>query len=106
MGKYLFLIVVVAFLILGVSILILKGNENEQQEAINCSSELYNFGKVVYENFSSQCLGTCKNYAVDIVHTPRTEYDNLPENQCEDFRNGKVKHFIELDKDGNIVRIV
>ncbi len=55
--------------------------------------------------FNSQCLGTCKNYAVDIVHVPRIEEDNLVENQCEDFRNGNVKNFIELDENGNFVRI-
>ncbi len=56
-------------------------------------------------NFSSQCIGVCGNYAVDIVHVPRNEEDNLQENQCEDYREGKVSRFIELDKDGNIVRI-
>jgi hypothetical protein len=78
----------------------------EQQEAINCSLGLYKYGKVIYENFSSECLGTCKDYAVDIVHNPRIEEDNLIENQCSDFREGKVKHFIELDNNGNIIRAV
>jgi len=75
----------------------------EQQEIINCA-----LGK--FENFTeeinSQCLGVCGDYAVDIVHVPRAAEDNQAENQCEDYRNGKVKHFIELDNDGNIVRIV
>ena len=57
-------------------------------------------------NFSNQCLGTCENYAVDIVHVPRIEDDNKIENQCLEYREGKIKHFIELDRDGNIVRIV
>ncbi len=75
----------------------------EQQEAINCALRKFeNFN----EEINSQCLGVCEDYAVDIVHVPRTEEDNLPENQCEDYQNGKVSHFIELDKDGNIVRIV
>ncbi|GBE19529.1 hypothetical protein BMS3Abin17_00253 [archaeon BMS3Abin17] len=56
--------------------------------------------------FSSQCLGSVGDYAVDIVHVPRNDEDNLVENQCEDFRSGKVTHFIELDKEGNIARIV
>ncbi len=30
----------------------------------------------------------------------------ITENQCSEHREGKVKHFIELDKEGNIVRIV
>ena len=75
----------------------------EQQEIINCSLEKFsNFT----EEINSQCLGICGNYAVDIVHVPRTSEDNLVENQCEDYRSGKVSNFIELDKEGNIVRIV
>jgi len=75
----------------------------EQQEAINCALEKFN-------NFSeeknSQCLEDCGDYAVDIVNVPRTSEDNLTENQCEDYVNGDIGHFIELDKEGNIVRIV
>ena len=80
----------------------------QQQEAITCALELYNskLDEIPYSNISSQCLGTCEDYAVDIVHVPRIVEDNLPENQCSDFREGKVSHFIELDKNGNIIRIV
>ena len=74
----------------------------KQQEVISCA-----LGK--FNNFSdeinSQCLGVCSVYAVDIVHVPRTEEDNRIENQCEDYANGVVNHFIELDKEGSIVRI-
>ena len=77
----------------------------EQQTAINCALGLYQQKKQEGIQFSSQCLGTCENYAVDIVHVPRTDEDNLVENQCSDFREGKVSEFIELDKDGSIVRI-
>ncbi len=59
---------------------------SEQQEAINCSLALYNEKKNSGMNFSSQCLGTCGKYSVDIVHVPRNSEDNLPENQCVDFR--------------------
>jgi len=77
----------------------------EQQDAISCAINLYDAAKVSME-FSSQCLGTCGNFVVDIVHVPRSSEDNLVENQCEAYRNGDVTHFIELDKDGNIVKIV
>lgn len=78
----------------------------EQQNAINCALGLYDEKKVQGIEFSSQCLGSCGNYAVDIVHVPRTNEDNLIENQCSDYRQGKVSKFIELDKDGNIIRIM
>lgn len=76
----------------------------EQQKIIECAKNLYQKNKD--KELSSQCLGVCGDYAVDIVHVPRTEEDNKIENQCEDFRLGKVSHFIELDKNGEIVRIV
>lgn len=76
----------------------------EQQDAIDCALTLYQQKKLTI-TLSSQCLGTCGNYAVDIVHVPRNSEDNLAENQCSDYLE-KVSSFIELDKDGNIVRIV
>jgi hypothetical protein len=76
-----------------------------QQTALNCAYTLYESEKQSGKQLSSQCIGTCGDYAVDIVHDPRTEEDNLAENQCSDYRVGEVKHFIEMDKDGNIVRI-
>jgi len=80
----------------------------EQQTAVMQALQLYNSKKAEGIIFSSQCLGTVGEnikYAVDIVHIPRTEDDNKLENQCQDYRNGKVSHFIELDKDGHIFRI-
>jgi hypothetical protein len=81
----------------------------EQKDVISCASELYAAESLKNATFSSQCLGICnfgEGYAVDIVHVPRTSEDNLQENQCADYREGKVKHFIELNSQGNIVRIV
>ncbi len=77
----------------------------KQQYTISLAQQMYNSKKELGMNFSNQCLGSVDDYAIDIVHTPRTSEDNLPENQCEDFRLGKVSHFIELDKNGNIVKI-
>jgi len=55
--------------------------------------------------FSSQCLGSCGDYAVDIVHVPRIEEDNKLENQCKEYISGKVNKFIELDISEKIIRI-
>jgi len=75
----------------------------EQEEIISCA-----VGK--FDNFmeekSSQCLGLCGTYAVDLMHVPRNEEDNLVGNQCAEYTNGTVAHFIELDGEGNVVRIV
>lgn len=39
------------------------------------------------------------------MNVPRNEEDGKNENQCRDYKNGMTKHFIELDKNGAIVRI-
>jgi hypothetical protein len=73
-----------------------------QKAAIVCANDLFtNFT----EEKNSQCLGTCGNYAIDIVHVPRTAEDDLTENQCPDYGKGFVSRFIELDKNGEIARI-
>jgi len=77
----------------------------KQQDAVSCALNLYQQKKTQGMQFSSQCLGTCGNFVVDIVNVPRNEEDNKVENQCSDYRAGKASHFIELDKNGEIVRI-
>ena len=80
---------------------------DEPGSSFLCALELYRQADATGMNFSSQCLGICGDFAVDIVHNPRDDaIDNLIENQCESFRNGEVNHFIELDQEGEIVRIV
>lgn len=76
-----------------------------QQDAIECANKKYVFYSDKID-FNSQCLGTCGDYAVDIVNVPRTMEDNKAENQCTEFRVGSVNKFIELDKNGEIVRVV
>ncbi|MFH1586163.1 MAG: hypothetical protein ABIB79_05330 [archaeon] len=77
----------------------------QQQQIINGALQLYNQRKSAGMEFSSQCLGTYRDYAVDIVHNPRTADDNLPQNQCSAYRSGAVRKFIELDKNGEVVKI-
>jgi hypothetical protein len=76
-----------------------------QEEAIKCAKGLYEIARSDGLPLNSQCLGTCTDYAVDIVNVPRNSDDDLVENQCASFKEGKVMHFIELDKEGKIVRI-
>ena len=136
MKKKTIIIIILAVIILGIIFLFLRGDEDswikdsrgiwikhgnpsesntpsevkEQQEIINQAKELYNKNKSQGMDFSSQCLGTISVnnilYVVDIVHVPRTQEDNIQENQCEDFIIGRVQHFIKLDKEENVVRIV
>lgn len=51
------------------------------------------------------CLGiVAPNWVLDIAHNPRQPVDNKKENQCSEFIEGKVKHFIEFDPDGKLIR--
>jgi hypothetical protein len=76
-----------------------------ESDTAQCALNLYQSASTMNMQFNSQCLGTCENYSIDIVHVPRNSDDNLPENQCSDYKNGLTNHFIELDKDGNVIRI-
>jgi hypothetical protein len=44
-------------------------------------------------------------WVADVVHNPREQVDDLPENQCQAYIEGRAKQFVELDLKGNIVRI-
>lgn len=77
----------------------------EQQKAIAQAQTFYIAAVNAGTEFSSQCLGSFGDYAFDIVHVPRTAEDNHIENQCEDYVQGRVSHFIELDKEGNIILV-
>ena len=74
-----------------------------QQVTIICAYDLFDN---MTEEKSSQCLGNCGDYAIDLVHVPRLAEDDLQENQCPDYGTGFVTHFIELDKNRKIVRII
>ncbi len=76
-----------------------------QQQAVSLALELHQKEKESDKVLSSQCLGTVNRYAVDLVHNPRSQEDNLLQNQCKDFYEGRVSKFIELDANGNIIRI-
>ncbi|MBU4246342.1 MAG: hypothetical protein KKE71_04825 [Nanoarchaeota archaeon] len=46
------------------------------------------------------------DWVCDIAHNPRLPIDDLPENQCSAYREGKAKHFVELDKNCELIRAV
>ena len=79
---------------------------NKQSNAIACAKKLYEDAKTSGMEFNSQCLGKCNDYFVDVVNVPRNADDDKPENQCPDYKNKITKYFIELDKNGEIMRVV
>lgn len=76
----------------------------EQQNALSCAYDLYSQAKANGVVFNSQCLGACENYSIDIVNVPRNSEDDKPSNQCSDYPL-VTSYFIELDKNGEVVRV-
>ncbi len=77
--------------------------ENVVNKCINKCLELKNKGV----NLSN---GPCiddfisNNWVCDVAHSPRESIDNLAENQCQAFRNGTAKHYVEVDTNCNFIR--
>ena len=44
------------------------------------------------------------DWVCDVAHLPRQSVDDLPENQCQDFREGKAKHFVEVTPNCKLIR--
>ena len=44
------------------------------------------------------------SWVCDVAHSPRQQVDNIPENQCSAFRDGKANHFVEVDEGCNLIR--
>lgn len=82
-------------------------SKSEIEVAINQAQHFYRQKKMRGEDLSTgPCLteNLMPGWVVDIVHNPRLPIDDLPENQCQSFREVKAKHFVELDINGNLVR--
>lgn len=67
------------------------------------------FNKQISEGIdmsSGPCLSNeiVPGWVADVAHQPRQPIDNDPLNQCSSYREGKAKHFVELDEYGNLIR--
>lgn len=112
------LLVIVLFVITGVSLFTVLVNKRESSykrgvsvefdRAVNQAQALFQQKKRMGEDFS---LGPCltndlmTGWVVDIVHNPRVAIDNEVRNQCQAYLEGRAKHFVELDLTGNVVRV-
>jgi len=84
------------------------GLSPELDQAVNQASEVFEEKKKLGVDFSDgPCLTNdlLPNWVVDLAHNPRLEIDDLPENQCQAFLEGRAKHFVELDLNGKVVRV-
>ncbi|MBI2599503.1 hypothetical protein HYW43_01115 [Candidatus Daviesbacteria bacterium] len=82
-------------------------SKNEIDTAVNQAKFLYSQEKERGRDFSQgPCLSEAlmPNWVADIAHNPRQSIDDLPQNQCLSYREGRVQHFVELDSEGNLIR--
>lgn len=82
----------------------------DQQNLVQKAQEKYqNYKKSAKEATDlsqGPCLGKiADDWVADIAHNPRQNVDDRPENQCQDYLTGSAHHFIELDENGEIIKI-
>lgn len=82
--------------------------KNQIDAAVNQAKLLYRQKKQLGEDLSNgPCLSNAlmPGWVADLVHSPRLPADDLPENQCPAYREGGASHFVELDLEGELVRV-
>lgn len=82
-------------------------SQTEIDTAVNQAQHLYRQEKGKNRDFSNgPCLSDAllPGWVMDIVHNPRLPIDDLTENQCPGFVEGRMKHIVELDLEGNLIR--
>lgn len=75
--------------------------------AINQAKFLYRQRQQEGFDFSNgPCISNAlmPDWVADIAHNPRSPEDDLPQNQCVVYIEGRAKHFVELDPEGNLIR--
>ena len=86
----------------------MKPQKKQSDTAVNQAKNLYEARKKEKMDFSNgPCLSDAlmSGWVADIAHNPRTQIDDLPQNQCPAYREGKAKHFVELDTNGELIRV-
>ena len=82
-------------------------SESEKDAAIAAARQAY--AEAIEQGVDMRngpCLGVImENWVADVAHEPRSDLDNDPGNQCEAYRQGDADHFVELDPDGNVIRV-
>ena len=46
------------------------------------------------------------NWVCDVAHYPRKDVDNIPKNQCQKYRLGDARHFVEVDPTCKLIRAI
>lgn len=103
-------ILVVILIILSLPLIFhLNSQKNEKDLAIKKCIEACRVAMINGKDLSNgPCLldpiPDLNDWVCDVAHNPRQDIDNLPENQCSSFREGKASHFVEVDPSCNFIR--
>lgn len=84
------------------------GKSSKIDSLVSQALDLYKAKKQLHVDFNNgPCLTNdlAEDWVVDLVHSPRQKLDDNPENQCTAFLEGRASHFIELDLNGNTIRV-
>lgn len=84
------------------------GLDDEIDNAVGKAQKIYKDRAAIGTDFTTgPCLTNdlLPDWVVDIAHNPRQSQDNLAENQCPALLEGRAKHFVELDLDGEVIRV-
>jgi len=87
----------------------LESQKNEKEMAIKKCVEACREAMISGIDLSSgpclvESIPGLNFWSCDVAHNPRQPIDNLPENQCSSFREGRTKHFVEVDINCNLIR--
>lgn len=75
--------------------------------AVNQAKYLYEMEKSKDKDFSSgPCISNAlmPDWVADVAHSPRQTIDDLAANQCPAYLEGRARHFVELDLEGNLIK--
>ena len=80
----------------------------EKDLAVAKAQNLFKQKMAAGEDLSSgPCLAEeiIPDWSADLLHDPREEADDLEENQCRFYYEGKTHHYVELDMNGNLINV-
>lgn len=102
------IILITAYLTLAINALFPQPlSKAEIETAVNQARHLYRQEQEKNRDFSNgPCLSDAllPGWVVDIAHNPRLSIDDLAQNQCPGYLEGRTQHFVELDVQGNLIR--
>jgi hypothetical protein len=86
-----------------------KAPAAQRQKAIAAAKDAYREARAKGVDLApgpciSERLPGAGDWVADVAHDPRQAVDDEPANQCQRYRDGKAKHFVELTPGGRVTR--